>query len=265
MRFGTAGSALFARRHHRHLDRRRQLDARLAHRARRRRRAVQHDARRDRSGRRRLGPLRDARARRRDGVPERPDGGPHAGVPRQEDRPARDRARRRLRADDPDPRAGRQRRRPHRARRAGGAAGGRAARPHRGGLRRHLGVATTTARPSAGSRRARRSGTRCSALCMLVGRFLPIVLVLALAGRFAASEAAARRAPAPCRPTGPCSSACCRASPWSWSVSPTCRCSPSARSWSRCHEHPRPPTQVSERRCPAPCASSTRASCSPRP
>ena len=43
------------------------------------------------------GPLRHADAGRRHRVPRRPDGRPHAGVPRQEDRPARDRAGRALR------------------------------------------------------------------------------------------------------------------------------------------------------------------------
>ena len=57
------------RRHHRHLDRRGELHARLVHRSRRRRRDVQHDARRDRARRRRLRPLRHADARRRHGVP----------------------------------------------------------------------------------------------------------------------------------------------------------------------------------------------------
>ena len=51
--------------------------------------------------------------------------------------------------------------------------------------------------------RARRSGTRCSGCCMLLGRFLPIVFVLALAGRFASQQTAAaqRRHPAHPPPT----------------------------------------------------------------
>ena len=66
------------------------------HRRRRRRRAAQHDARR---GRR---PAASASglygmlvARHPHGVPRRPDGRPHPGVPGQEDRPPRDHARRR--------------------------------------------------------------------------------------------------------------------------------------------------------------------------
>ena len=54
-------------------------------------------------------------------------------------------------------------------------------------------------------------------LCMLLGRFVPIVLVLALAGRFAAQRSC-RRAPAPCPPTGRSSWPSSRASPWSWSA-----------------------------------------------
>ena len=95
------GLRALRRRHDRHVDRRRQLHARLAHRPRRRRRDVQHDARRDRARRRRLRPLRHVDAGRRHGLPGRPDGRPHAGVPRQEDRPARDRPGRALRADHP--------------------------------------------------------------------------------------------------------------------------------------------------------------------
>ena len=60
--------------------------------ARRRWRAdVQHDARRDRARRRRLRPVRHADAGHRRGLPRRADGRPDARVPRQEDRPARDR------------------------------------------------------------------------------------------------------------------------------------------------------------------------------
>ena len=49
-------------------------------------------------------------------------------------------------------------------------------------------------------------------VAMLLGRFLPIVLVLALAGSLAAPAAGARRPPARCRPTARCSSACSSAS-----------------------------------------------------
>ena len=114
--------------------------------------------------------------------------GPDAGVPRQEDRPARDRPGRALRAHHPG-----------RCVLVGiavaitvdaGLAGllqtaGRTASPRR---------CTPSPRrqqqrrpPSPASPPARRSGTRCSGSCMLLGRFLPIVFVLALAGRFAAA------------------------------------------------------------------------------
>ena len=49
-------------------------------------------------------------------------------------------------------------------------------------------------------------------VAMLLGRFMPIVLVLALAGSLAAQDAGARRPPAPCPPIGRSSSACSSAS-----------------------------------------------------
>ena len=55
--------------------------------------ANMHD-RRGHLRRGRLGPVRDAAVRPAGGVHRRPDGRPHAGVPRQEDRGARDQARR---------------------------------------------------------------------------------------------------------------------------------------------------------------------------
>ena len=54
-------------------------------------------------------------------------------------------------------------------------------------------------------------------LCMLLGRFLPIIFVLALAGRFS-SQQTCHRAPAPCPPPSHCSWPSSAASPWSWSV-----------------------------------------------
>ena len=47
---------------------------------------------------------------------------------------------------------------------------------------------------------------------MLLGRFVPIVLVLALAGSLARSTHRARDRRAPCPPTRPCSSPCSSAS-----------------------------------------------------
>ena len=95
VRFGEAGSRTLRGRDDRDLDRCGQLDARLADRRRRRGHALQHAC----SARSR--PAGSAPgstgccAGRRDGLPVRPDGRPDAGVPRQEDRPARDRAGRR--------------------------------------------------------------------------------------------------------------------------------------------------------------------------
>ena len=53
---------------------------------------VEHDDRRGDLRRRRLGPLRDAAVRPAGGLHRRADGRPHARVPRQEDRGARDEA-----------------------------------------------------------------------------------------------------------------------------------------------------------------------------
>ena len=80
--------------HDRHVVRRRERRARLADRHRRRDPDVEHDGRRGRLRRRRLGPLRDVAVRPARGLHRRPDGGPHARVPRQEDRGARGEARR---------------------------------------------------------------------------------------------------------------------------------------------------------------------------
>ena len=119
-------------------------------------------------------------------------------------------------------------------------------------------------------------------LAMLLGRFLPIVLVLGLAGR------AGSTAPRPCHrqaryaPTSHSSSAWSRASPSSSSRSPSCPPSLSARSRRDCSdrrhhgsgspEDPGPgsgtgrvggglldPAPPAPRRCPTRCASSTRA------
>ncbi len=79
--------------HHRPVLRRRQRHARLAHAARRPRADVPDPARRNPAGRRRLRPLRHAGHRDPHGVRRRPDGRPHAGISRQEDRGARDEAR----------------------------------------------------------------------------------------------------------------------------------------------------------------------------
>ena len=90
---GRQGSPLRHRRlgavrgdHHRGLLRRRQCHARLVHRARRHDPADQHPARRDHRRRRRRRPLRHAAVRHHVDLRRRPDGRPHAGICRQEDR-----------------------------------------------------------------------------------------------------------------------------------------------------------------------------------
>ncbi len=87
----------------RRLERLGEQRPRRVHARRRRRPPRQHLRRRGDLRRRRLGPLRDVLLRRDRGVRGRADDRPHPGVPRQEDRGARDQVRRRrraLRADD---------------------------------------------------------------------------------------------------------------------------------------------------------------------
>ncbi len=67
---------------------------RLLHQPRRHDHAVQHAARRGGARRHRLRPVRHADPRGHHRVRRRPDGRSHAGIPRQEDQPARDQARR---------------------------------------------------------------------------------------------------------------------------------------------------------------------------
>ena len=131
------------RRHDPHVHGCGQLDARFVHRARRHAADDQHDARRGRTGRRRLGTVRDAGARGDRRVRRRPARRTHAGVPRQEDRAARDQAREPL-----HPRhAGARARRDRSELRAAGHSSGcrvrldlepRRARPQRGPLRVHV-------------------------------------------------------------------------------------------------------------------------------
>ena len=75
--------------HHRRQLRRRQRHARQLHAARRHGSAHQHHARRSGLRRRRLRPVRHADLRRARGLHRRPHGGPHARVPGQEDRSLR--------------------------------------------------------------------------------------------------------------------------------------------------------------------------------
>ena len=96
VRFGPGRLRAVRRHHHRHVDRRGQLRPRQLHPGRRRGPAGQHDARRGQPGRRRRRPLRHAGLRPPRGVHRRADGGPHAGVPGQEDPGGRDEAGRAL-------------------------------------------------------------------------------------------------------------------------------------------------------------------------
>ena len=93
-RFGIASLVAVRGRHHRRLLRRGQRRDGVAHRPRRRRPDGADDDRRGDLRRRRLGPLRDAAVRHPRRLHLRADGRAHAGVPRQEDRGARDQARR---------------------------------------------------------------------------------------------------------------------------------------------------------------------------
>ena len=104
-RLGAVGD-----RHHRHLVRRGQLDARQLHPARRPGAAAQHPDRRDHFRRRRLGALWDAGDGGAVGVHRGADGRADAGVSGQEDRRPRDEARDALHSDlsRRDPAAGRE-------------------------------------------------------------------------------------------------------------------------------------------------------------
>ena len=140
------------------------------------------------------------------GVRGRPDGRPHAGVPGQEDRRPGDQVRLAVLPDHPGAGAGRHRggvrhrqqldARSTSARTASPRCSTRSPRP-----------ATTTARRSPASRSTPRGGTPRSGLCMLLGRFLPIIFVLGLAGSLARQTARPRVRRARCRPTSRCSSA----------------------------------------------------------
>ena len=85
VRFGIANSALYATVTTDASCGAVERDARLVHAARRPGAAGQHAARRSHLRRRRRGPLRHAGDGRAHGLHRRADGGPHAGVSRQED------------------------------------------------------------------------------------------------------------------------------------------------------------------------------------
>ena len=128
-----------------YVDGRGRLVPLVVHGGRRRPAAVQHGTRRGRSGRRRLGPLRDAGARDHDRVRGRTDGGPHAGVPAQEDHRPRDQAGLALHPHHAADRAHRDGRRDVVPDPAGLDAQRRPARTLRGALRRSCRRPTTTA------------------------------------------------------------------------------------------------------------------------
>ena len=94
VRFGTSRLRALDRGHHGHVDRRRQLGLRVADRHRRAGPDGQPGLRRERLRRRRHRPVHDAALRPARGLHRRADGRPHARVPGQEDRGARDQARR---------------------------------------------------------------------------------------------------------------------------------------------------------------------------
>ena len=212
VRFGVPQLGDLRRGDHADLDRRGELVPRLLHRARRHDADGQHDARRGRARRRRLRPVRHAGPRGDHGVRGRADGRPHPGVPGQEDRRPGDQVRLAVLPGHPGAGADRHRRGDrHRQQRDRSSTSARTASPRCS--TRSPRPATTTARRSPASPSTRRGGTPRWAWCMLLGRFLPIVLVLGLAGSLARQTAGARRRRARCRPTSRCSSAWSSASP----------------------------------------------------
>ena len=88
----------------------------------------------------------------------------------------------------------------------------RAARPVRGALRLHLRRQQQRLGVRRAHRRTRDFYNIALGLAMLLGRFLPIVFVLGLAGSLAAQEPVPATAGHAARPTGRCSSACSPAS-----------------------------------------------------
>ena len=179
-----------------------------ATRARRRRRAVEHDARRGRARRRRLRALRHAGARDHRGVRRRPDGRAHAGVPGQEDRPPRDEARRALHPDDAGAGAGRRRARDGAARaRPARDAQPRPARLHRGALRLRLGGEQQRLRVRRTHRHHDFFNPPWHLRCCSAGSCRSSLVAGASPARWP-RRSSVPRPRAPCRPHAPCSSAC---------------------------------------------------------
>ena len=172
--------------HHGHQLRRRQRLARFVHSAGRHGSAGQHHAGRGHLRRCRLRHVRHDDLRRADGVHRRPDGGTNAGVSGQEDRSLRredgDAVGARLSADHPDLR--------RRFRRSHGFGTSSISNPGPHGLSQILYAFTSQAgEQRLGLRRAERATrpgtTSRGGITMLVGRFLMIIPMLAIAGNLA--------------------------------------------------------------------------------
>ena len=127
------------------------LVPRLLHQPRRHDHAVQHAARRGGARRRRVRPVRHAHPGHHHGVRGGPDGRPYTGVPRQEDHPAGNQARRNVFPDHSADRADRYRRRDGHAGPTGEHAQHRAARAFGGACTRSPPRPTTTVRHSQAS------------------------------------------------------------------------------------------------------------------
>ena len=166
------------------------------------------------------------------------DGRPDTGIPRQEDQPARDEARRKLFPDHPAHRAARHRHRDGAARRACRMAQYRTARPVGGALRVHLRRPTTMAPLSPACRPTPSGRTPLWAWRWSFGRFLPMVLVLALAGSLARQGHTPESPVAPCPPIDRSSSAWSPVSQSFWLPSPSCPCWRSGRSLKESTEMP---------------------------
>ena len=188
--------------HHGRLVRRGERRDGVAHRPRRRRPDERDHDRRGDLGRGRLGPLRDAAVRHPRRLHLGPDGRPHAGVPRQEGRGARDQAhghRHDRRADDGAGHDGARDRDASGARRRSTTAVRRASRRRSTPTPRR---ATTTARrspatPATSSPTAPTHGAfgitfadLLGGAAMLGGRFLPLLAALAVAGSLAGKRVA---------------------------------------------------------------------------
>ena len=190
-RFGVAALGAVRGLDHRHVDRRGQLVRTTRFTAARRRVALVNMMLGEVApGRGRRRAVRDPRARDPRGVPRRADGRAHPGVPAARRSAAREiKLVVALHPDHAGARAARDRRRRRRCRRR---ARRRCSTPGRTGCPRCSTPSprppTTTAPRSPGFSAAPRFYNTALGLAMLLGRFLPIVLVLALAGSLARQQ-----------------------------------------------------------------------------